>query len=386
MYIASAFFSNSNSILKAIENGCTVFLIVRLNQGTNPNSLNQILGKRNVYIRYFTSESFHPKLYIAENSAAIIGSSNLTRAGLGSNQEVNVEFDYEEEGFERLHDIFAGYWNEAKVLDQPTLDIFTKIIADRTGHNVNPSQFIFEVLGENRFSNIDSDTKDSKEGSFIAAFKRNYQLYIAAFRKLTDIYSQVSPERRWMDIPLRIEVDRFLWWVREFHCAGESYKGVARRGHDKIMPLVKSLKDEFLQAKNDYLDTVATNYRYVSGILANSQAIMTLPQDQLYPALLYIHAFNDRFRFFAGGHPEMKRQFLAENPEAKIKKTISFLLYGKGSYEERIYSVIHSSNYKLTNFSESCAKELFGMINVEEVPICNGRTLKSMEWLGFGAL
>jgi hypothetical protein len=30
-----------------------------------------------------------------------------------------------------------------------------------------------------------------------------------------------------------------------------------------------------------------------------------------------------------------------------------------------------------------CVQETYGWVNDEDVPICDGRTLKSLQWLGF---
>lgn len=47
---------------------------------------------------------------------------------------------------------------------------------------------------------------------------------------------------------------------------------------------------------------------------------------------------------------------------------------------------IYSDNFRVELFNESCIKELFGIINNEDIPPCNDRVLKSMQYLGFGDL
>ena len=45
------------------------------------------------------------------------------------------------------------------------------------------------------------------------------------------------------------------------------------------------------------------------------------------------------------------------------------------------------NNLKIKSFGESSVKELFGIINNnEDIPPCNDRVLKSMQYLGFGDL
>lgn len=66
-------------------------------------------------MRYFTSTRFHPKLYLFEE-VAFIGSSNLTDSGILTNNELNVSISKVHEGFDRVRDIFADYWDNAAVL------------------------------------------------------------------------------------------------------------------------------------------------------------------------------------------------------------------------------------------------------------------------------
>src|SRR3990172_7124577 len=76
--IASAFFSSADTIIGLLERGCQVQLIVRLAAATSPSELKNILRKPGVQIRYFTDQSFHPKLYIFGAACALVGSANLT--------------------------------------------------------------------------------------------------------------------------------------------------------------------------------------------------------------------------------------------------------------------------------------------------------------------
>ena len=88
--IAVAFFTDHQFIKTLVDNGCSVQLIVRLRPPTSAYSLNKILHLKDVYIRYYTANEFHPKLYIFGYKIAFIGSSNLTNSGLVSNQELNI--------------------------------------------------------------------------------------------------------------------------------------------------------------------------------------------------------------------------------------------------------------------------------------------------------
>lgn len=68
----------------------------------------------------------------------------------------------------------------------------------------------FDKVGEAKFNNTINLNKKNKKIGFINSFKQNYHDYIRAFRKLESFYMQTL-ERKFPDIPLRIETDRFLW-------------------------------------------------------------------------------------------------------------------------------------------------------------------------------
>lgn len=81
-----------------------------------------------------------------------------------------------------------------------------------------------------------------------------------------------------------------------------------------------------------------------------------------------------------------KENFFKNNSIDKIKETIKYLLYNTNEeYETRMAKCINDNNLK--SFGESSVKELFGIINNnEDIPPCNDRVLKSMQYLGFGDL
>jgi hypothetical protein len=82
----------------------------------------------------------------------------------------------------------------------------------------------------------------------------------------------------------------------------------------------------------------------------------------------------------------MKVIFLKTNSKEKIVDFLKYLLFDKDDYQTRIAKCILDGNIKLNHFKESAVKELYGWINNDNIPLCNDRTLKSMQWLGFGKL
>lgn len=385
IYIASAFFSEAKLALEMVNNNSNIMLIVRLDFGTNPDALYAIFNNKNIDIRFFTGNNFHPKFYIFGNRIAYVGSANFTHSGLTTNNEVNIEFDSEEPIFEDLKSVFWDYWNQAEVLTKDKLDRFKEIVDNCK--KPEPFKEIKAKVGAYEYNNVDRPKeKGNTKDKYISNFRRNYQLYITRFNNLKTIYEKTKV-RRYPNVPLRIEVDRFLWWIREDYAIGESYKGVEARSISEIEKTIIPYIKEFEKISNDYLDSSAsTRYEKVSNGFQNVEMIQKMDFDEIFEILDNVYAFHDTLRFYNGGHVTLKKYFEDENPLKKIKESVSYTLFGKDDYEERIYKCLFHEDLKLKGFGEHCIKELFGLVNSHDIPICNGRTLKSMEWLGFGKL
>ena len=107
VFIAVAFFTESEVVRRLVEKGCKVRLIVRLGFPTSPAAINAVKGS--VDLRIYTSMSFHPKLYIFGDDVALVGSANLTHSAITSNQEVVVGISGDDERFAELAGIFQNY-------------------------------------------------------------------------------------------------------------------------------------------------------------------------------------------------------------------------------------------------------------------------------------
>lgn len=121
LFIASAFFTESNVVDEFLARGCHLRIVVRLGFPTSPVALEKHLNHDNVEARFFTSNSFHPKLYIFSDKTILLGSANLTRSATLSNQEVKVGLDAEDHRFAELQELFADYWDEAEVLTKEAI-------------------------------------------------------------------------------------------------------------------------------------------------------------------------------------------------------------------------------------------------------------------------
>jgi len=69
--LAAPFFTYSPIIDELVEKRCDVQLVVRLCEITSPDALKKIMRHPRVQVRFFTSRSFHSKLYVFGASAAL---------------------------------------------------------------------------------------------------------------------------------------------------------------------------------------------------------------------------------------------------------------------------------------------------------------------------
>jgi hypothetical protein len=386
IFISVAFFSHSEYIINAIKSGCSnIDLIVRLDFGTNPDELLKLIDNPNVNIRYYSSKHFHPKLYIIDGVCAIIGSANLTHNGLGKNLELNIEIDSDEPIYDDLMYEFINEWENAGVLTKDIALKFKQICDDNKNRIIDSNRIIISQLGEIPPQNI--LILDKKEASFeyLENFRRKYQQYISAFKRLEKIYLIDSSKRKYdSNCPLKIEIDGFLSWLWDFKCDHSNYSERPVLTDEKITMDVLSLKGEFLNISGaNYYDNLPSIHAIPE--FNTKDKIDKLSIETITNLLERVWAFHDRLRFYTGGLQAMKEEFIAKNGQ-KIKETISYILFGKEDYVVRIYNSLFLQKYKLELFGDSCVKELYGLVNKENIPICNGRTRKVMQWLGFGKL
>lgn len=389
VYVAVAFFTESNVVERLIAKGCRVRMIVRLGFPTNPSALEKLLGNDRIELRYFTAHSFHPKLYIFGDKVALVGSANLTGAAILSNQEVVVSIDSDDGRLSELASLFSDYWDEAKVLDQEALRAYKAIYLryERTQEDVHKLESeVLSKLGTSSPSNITRDKpKASKESVFLEDFRKTYQECVAAFNIAREAY-QVSGYRKAdpAKIPLRLEIDSFISFVRERKAESDSWRSSPLRSAADQQQFIAGLIEEWRVTPWPYFEEriVGENYPRLLRTFSSSETIAQASDDELFDALSTLHSFYDRFRFYLGGLPTWKKTFLAANEPKRARESLSYLVFGKEGIESRMANAIYDSRYKLNEFGRANVQELIGWCNREELPILNGRTTKVLRYFG----
>jgi len=388
VFIASPFFSYSDLIEDILKTGSFVRLIVRLGPATSPRALNSIISHPKVHIRFFTTQTFHSKLYIFAEKAALVGSANLTQAGMNTNQEICVEIPRDNESFDELVMLYNSYWNTADVLTPTALEKYKEL------SNTYPAPLaptlenkILETFGTiEPTSNIEVGKKTpSKEQVFLTSYRRTYQEFRTAFEEVLHIYSANGRRQHPEEIvPLRIEIDQFFSYVRETFSKGDSYLDEPLRAGSDRVALVKARMDDWFNQRWKYLDEyIPIHLPRIQDRLGNEKNIETATMDELLDALDVCHSFHDRLRFFRGGHETHLRVFKEQNELTQLKKVLLYLLHGKDEYVTRMGNCIFDQKYGLKQFGRSVVQELLGWVNNDGIPICNSRTVKALRYLGY---
>jgi len=390
VYIAVAFFTEPNIVEEIAGNGSRIRLIVRLGFPTNPSALKKLISHKNIEIRFFTDTSFHPKLYIFGDKLALIGSANLTRSALLSNQEVVVSLNSDDERFIELAALFAAYWDQANVLTSEAIkeyekiynksSVVSKIIEDDTNAVQNK-------IGKVVFSNIERGIKKkSKEDIFIESYRKSYQESVTAFNQIQEVY--VSTGKRKVDektVPLRLEIDSFFSFVRDVHATHEKWRETSIGWDSDRQNFLRQLIDEWLNIEWVHFEEgiAKINYPLIKRVFASPESINSASMEEIVQALVVLHSFHDRLRFYDGGLETLKTTFASQNTLQKVQASFCHLLFDKGDAIKRMSDLIYNDSFKLNAFGQANVQELVGWINNENLPVINGRTTKVLRYFGF---
>jgi len=390
VYIAVAFFTDATIVQHLVSRGSTVRLIVRLGFPTQAYALQGLLDRAGVEIRYFTAPSFHPKLYLFGDRAALVGSANMTDSALWSNQEVCVLIDSDDPRLQELSALFNFYWNHARVLTREVLRKYEEVMAGYKRMRQDETKMADDVkakVGHVEVPNIGRDeATESKENLFIEDFRKTYQEFLSAFSIVRRIYERVGKRKASAGlIPLRLEIDGFVSFVRETVAKGSAWKETALSSGPEREKYIEALIRKWHETPWAYFEeeVVPENYPRLIRVFGAPETIRSASDEELVDALDTVHAFRELLRFVKGGLDSLHRRFVEVNEGKRLRDCLIYLLYGPHSAEERMANLLFSPAYKLNMFGQSCVQEMIGWVNREDLPVVNGRTTKVMRYLGF---
>jgi len=389
VYIASAFFTEAQVIERLVAKGCTIWMVVRLGFPTSPDALERVMKLPNVKLRVYTGHSYHPKLYIFGDNVALVGSANLTHSAITSNQEVVISIESSDDRFIELTAIFDSYWDGAQVPTEDQLKVYRDFYRQYEKHEdatEKLSRQVLEKLGDRSPANINrGHKKESSQSLFLSHFRKAYQEGVSAFNIVRRVY-EASGYRKVdeADIPLRLEIDSFISYVREKVAIGEGWASGPLRSASEQEPFITKLIDQWSKVNWPHFENkiVGVNYPHLKRVFGSRETILSADDGELFDALGTLHSFYDRYRFFDGGLPTWKREFPTFNDPKRTRECLVYLVFGEGDIVTRMGNAIFDPRYKLNEFGQSNVQELVGWCNREELPIINGRTTKVLRFFG----
>lgn len=390
--LASPFFSTYDPIEKLTKRGCEVKLIVRLCSVTPPSVVEKALADPLVTLRYFTSREFHAKLYIVDDQA-LVGSANLTSAGLMSNREVSIVVRKDRDtAFDELPGLFDLFWTYAGAMNGEILAAYRSAFR-QIGNPKEEEDFenhLTKLVGKvDPPSAMAGSDVMSKRRSFLEQLRRKYdEQVLPAFREVREVMSSSGLRRaEFVEGDIEIELNRFLGWTRLIHAPGDSWKQSALADRSVRKDRTLSYLRDWIEVGDTragdmyYAEEEFDNIARLRDGLSSVQAIRAMNYDQLFETLCGCHAFYDMLRFVSGGLPGLKTDFAQRNTLIEIQDTLVHLIHGDGLILERAYDCIFDEKWKLGRFGENCVMELVGWMSPDRPPV-NGRTLKALRFIG----
>ena len=385
--IATPYVTKTEDLLEAAKKGKQVSLLVGLNGSTSPDALWAVHDKPNIDVRYYTN-LFHAKIYLFDN-AALVGSSNLTEAGLRFNREATILLTASDdfETVEELRALFAELWEGAQVLTTDRLTKFTEAFKRFPPRNADA--LIGDCVGKAEPPSLRVVTaKHKSKRIFLEALHRQISDYRSAFYEVEKILEQHQLHRpEIVHMSSAIQANRFLNWVRMTYAIGnESWEDSPLRSEEARRAKILMLGREWTQTEEHKIpeDFVEWSER-VEAVFGAPDAIDRVSKDELTDALMSIHAFAERYRFTKGGAINLPAAFWEENEQdvGRVKRTLKYLIFGGGEFVERLHDVLYDPGWKLKSFALSCSLELYGTVKAKDYPPVNGRIAKALRYLGF---
>ena len=158
------------------------------------------------------------------------------------------------------------------------------------------------------------------------------------------------------------------------------------RSQEEHLAVILPLGKEWTNTDNNKVPEDYVGWlQNVDRIFGSAQSIASASRDDLTQGLTSIHAFAEMSRFVKGGAKNLPTAFWAANRHdvAKVKETLTYLLYGTGDFIQRLHDILYDPGKKLGYFGRFCSLELYGTIKPAECPPMNGRMAKALRYLGF---
>jgi hypothetical protein len=389
LYLAAPYFTKPEPVVNAARQGKSVHLLVGLNASTTPKALAAVRGIPGLHVRFLTHR-FHAKIYVFDDDA-LLGSSNLTDAGLIENREavICLDADRDPDAVDEVKALFQELWESAAVLTDEKFNKF-RMAWEVVRTMQNQDDLIEDAIGRAEPANVNVASRSkTKVRAFLDSLQRDvYEKFSPAFNEVTQILLDGGFRRPELaDIGLANETNRFLNWVRLSRVHGvEAWRNAPLRSDPERRVEIGQLGSEWLATDDNrvpdfYIGWLAN----VQSIFGSAEKLRSLSKDELVAGLMSLHAFTEQSRYVTGGMKNLPQAFWAANADdvEKVRRALLHLLYGSGDFVERLHDVLYDKKMSVNYFGWFSALELFGTVRPDECPPMNGRMAKALRYLGY---
>jgi len=208
--VATAFFSDTEFIIKWLDHSKRVDLLVSLRPPTNYYSLKNVYSKLGINIQ-FLGDKFHSKFFIfydkGQPFACIIGSSNFTAGGLYKNIETNTILS-DPIYLTEIEKQFSNLWAQSFSLQPTDLNNFKTVFDNfqKRAQQTEKEQADFEKKILTKRTNKKKKSKVGKEAKQYFAFWR-------VVDEVKGIVNDIS-KQEYPNVPAYISIDHFWHWVK----------------------------------------------------------------------------------------------------------------------------------------------------------------------------
>jgi hypothetical protein len=301
-----------------------------------------------------------------------------------------VSIDAADPRFDALAVLFSEYWRDAKVLSQKVMQDYKykfKSFANAAGAAQSFDEEVKAQFGDVAAQNIGWGSKTvSKENSFIDSYEKRFQECVSAFGEVRAVYESIGKYKVTREqLPLRLEIDGFISWVREECAKGESWRHEPIVSSEERKQRIAELVETWHNSRWDWFHDmiVPISYPRLIAVFKDQATFEAADDSTLFDALTTIHSFRETLRYHKGGMETLKRDFLTGNDSKHIRSSLGYLVFGRERSEIRMANLIFNPDFKLKLFGKSAVQEMVGWLNKEEIPVVNGRTTKVLEYFGF---
>jgi HKD family nuclease len=372
--LAVAYFSENELLMEWLEQKLKIALLIALQPPTDPLLLKRLLPLplSKSEVKFFHS-NFHCKLYLfyksSEPFAALVGSSNFTSGGLGTNLETNVHLTADEH-ISPLVSQFDEMWREAAALspqDVNTYQIFykqTKATRDKLSakHRTFEGRHIRPRLSGRRSKTI----KEALD-------------YFAFWKCVDEVVEIIRPisKKHWPSVRPYLTVDHFWHWIVKVWDRTNSSKLQSDPAYRK-----KVLPDLFRRyaawEKSQYYHM--TDWKEIAARLSSllrPERIHRLTRAQASEIYASLHSGAMRTQRF-----NANENFANDNELDRLRNSLNYLLWSSDDIAVRISALLRDPKYKLRHFGSSNTQELLGWCH-PTLPLRNDKADKAVELLGY---